>query len=465
MSEITRMSAGKIVAAIRSRRLTCAAVMRDFADRIERLNSRINALVQIDLAGAMAMAESLDRRLDAGEDTGLLTGVPYAVKDCFNADGFLTTHGAAALRGNRPTKETLHVTRLRAAGAIPVAKTNIPEFCFAADTENALYGRTRNPYALNRSPGSSSGGSAAALGYDLVALADGSDAAGSIRLPAAWCNVCGLKPTAGTVPVIPPNGRSFDTLHVAGPMARTVDDLRLAMHVMSGPDPRSPLAPPVVADTFAEPLGGDLTRVRIALSLSNRSFRFAPAVTDALSSVPGALELAGATVVDADPGVAFAARQMPVFRARAAADYAGWAADEHGLELGHHILDLIGQSRRLTGYEIERAEEIRGRAWDKMAAFFQEYDLICWPASSAPPFMSDAPDAGATDWGVVEIANLLNLPGAAVPAGMTPEGLPVGIQFMGPPGADRLVLEAARAVEAILKIRESTPAPETLQSV
>ncbi len=456
MDGITRLSAGELAVRMRGGDLTCAEVMTAFTDRIRRLNGRVNAIIQMDLDAAMRAAEAADADRAAGRAEGALFGVPVAVKDNFDVAGFRTTYGAAALRNNWPDADSLHVQRMKAAGAIVVGKTNMPEFAFGADTDNALWGGTRNPYALDRTAGSSSGGAGAALALDLVPLADGTDLGGSTRIPASWCNVAGYRPSTGVVPKVP-SVAPFDRLHVMGPMARRVDDLRLMLSVVSGRDPRSPIAPPFGPEEFAAPLNGDLAGMRIAFSVGSASFTIDPAVTRALAPCADALSDAGAAVSEDDPNVAFMARSQPVFRALCAAEYAGWAVDEYGLELGHDILDLVAQSRHMTGYEMERAYAARVKAWHILADFFTRYDLICWPTTSGTAFRPEEVAHDDYDWGTVYISPALDLPTASVPGGFTEAGLPIGLQIVGPPGSDRKVLEAAEAVERGLRVWERNP--------
>lgn len=464
MTDVTRLSAGELALGMRGGSLSCAEVMEAFAARIRAHNPRVNALIQVDLDGAMAQAEEADARIARGEPVGPLIGLPIAIKDNFDALGFRTTYGAPALRENWAREDSLHVARMRAAGAIIVGKTNMPEFAFGPDTDNPLWGRTRNPYRLDRTAGSSSGGTGAALALDMIPLSDGSDLGGSTRVPASWCNVVGFRPSTGVCPKVP-SVAPFDRLHVMGPMARRVDDIRLALSVAAGPDPRSPIAAPFGPEEFAGPLTGDLTGFRIAYCANPAGFAIDPEVPAALAPCADALAGAGARVEEADPDIAFMAKSQRVFRALCAAEYAGWAADEFGLELGHTILDLVAQSRRLTGLEIERAYSQRVKAWRRLSAFFERFDLICWPTTAGPAYDPQAPESADFDWGTVYISPALDLPTISVPGGFTRDGLPLGLQIIGPPGCDRRVLEAAEAVERARPLWWSHPPRTTLEAV
>lgn len=258
-----------------------------------------------------------------------------------------------------------------------------------------------------------------------------------------------------------PSPVPHDRMHLAGPMARRVDDLRLALFTMMGPHPHSPHHPPVGNDLFKRPLTGDLTGIRIGASLGAKSFDVWPSVTSALTPALDVLSNAGAHVAEDDPDIAFLVKSHGVLRDFSGAEYAGWAADEHGLELGFEILDIVATARRRTGAEMERAHLQRAKAWHRLCQFFERHDLLCWPTSCTPAFIPGSKEEEVLDWGPIEISPSLNLPSASVPAGFV-DGLPVGLQFIGPPGSDRLVLEAAEAIERGLKAWERHPPKEGL---
>ena len=255
-------TARDLASAIRRRELSAREVVGWHLDRIAAVNPRINAVVSLRPEEALAEADAADHRAAAGEPVGPLHGLPIAIKDLEDTAGIRTTYGSTMFADHVPAVDGLLVQRLRAAGAIVVGKTNTPEFGVGSHTFNEVFGPTRNPWALDRSAGGSSGGAAAALAAGLLPIADGSDHGGSIRNPASFNNVVGLRPTPGLVPSSGA-GDGWDPASVLGPMARTVGDLALMLAAISGPDPRSPLSFGDPAE-FRSDLRGELAGVRIA---------------------------------------------------------------------------------------------------------------------------------------------------------------------------------------------------------
>lgn len=251
--------ATELTALVRSREVSAAELLAAHLDRIERLNPRVNAICTLDAEGAAAAAARLDAELAAGAAPGPLAGLPVAVKDMVDVAGLPTTRGSPLYRDAVAGHDDLLVRRLRAAGAIVVGKSNVPEFGAGSHTFNTVFGVTRNPYDLGRSAGGSSGGGAAALSSGMIAIADGSDYGGSIRNPPNFNSVVGLRPTPGRVPKVPA-GDPWETLSVLGPMGRTVADTALLLSVIAGPDRRDPTAlgepPPAASAAAARDLAG-----------------------------------------------------------------------------------------------------------------------------------------------------------------------------------------------------------------
>ena len=233
--------ATELAALVRDREVSARELMDAHLDRIERLNPDLNAIVTLDADGARAAADAADARLAAGEPVGPLHGLPVAHKDTHATGGMRTTWGSPLHADTVPAQDELVVARLRAAGAIRVGKTNVPEFAAGSHTFNTLFGATHNPYRHGLSAGGSSGGAAAALAAGLVPIAEGSDMGGSLRNPAAFCNVVGLRPTPGRVPSHP-TAIGWSQLSVQGPMGRTVADVALGLSALAGPDPRVPIS-------------------------------------------------------------------------------------------------------------------------------------------------------------------------------------------------------------------------------
>src|SRR3954469_5930653 len=282
--------ATELAALVRDREVSARELMDAHLDRIERLNPELNAIVTLDADGARSAADAADAQLAAGEPIGPLHGLPVAHKDTHVTGGMRTTWGSPLHADTVPTHDELVVARLRAAGAIRVGKTNVPEFAAGSHTVNTLFGATHNPYRHGLSAGGSSGGAAAALAAGLVPLAEGSDMGGSLRNPAAFCNVVGLRPTPGRVPTWP-SALGWSQLSVQGPMGRTVADVALQLSVLAGADPRVPISLSDDPSAFAAPLPSSLVGLRVAWApdLGGR-VTVDPAITAALAPAVRAFE-------------------------------------------------------------------------------------------------------------------------------------------------------------------------------
>lgn len=258
-----QLDATDLAARLRRGEISAREVVQAHLDRIERVNPAVNAIVTLDPEGALTAAAHADEQLARGAAVPPLHGLPIAFKDTRLTRGMRTTHGSPLFADHIPDQDDLLVDRLQRAGAIRLGKTNVPEFAAGSHTFNAVFGTTRNPYDLTRSAGGSSGGAAAALAAGMQPLADGSDMGGSLRNPASFCNVVGLRPTPGRVPS-PPGSDLWDTLSVPGPMGRTVADTALLLSAMAGPDPRCPFSLETPGAAFRVPLDRDLRGLRIA---------------------------------------------------------------------------------------------------------------------------------------------------------------------------------------------------------
>src|SRR3954463_16166087 len=299
--DLCTQPATELAALLRSRDISARELLEAHLERIDRLNPAINAIVTLDADGARVAAAAADAALAAGEDVGPLHGLPVAHKDTHATGGMRTTWGSPLHADTVPAHDELVVARLRAAGAIRVGKTNVPEFAAGSHTFNPLFGATHNPYRHGRSAGGSSGGAAAALAAGFVPLAEGSDMGGSLRNPAGFCNVVGLRPTPGRVPTWPAP-MAWSQLSVQGPMGRTVADVALQLSILAGPDPRVPIALGDDGAGFAAPLPNRLDGLRVAWSPDlGGQVTVDPAVTSVLESSMGIFESLGATVDEACP--------------------------------------------------------------------------------------------------------------------------------------------------------------------
>jgi amidase len=301
-------TARAMAAAIGSRDISARELLDLHLDRIEAVNPQVNAVVSLDPERAREQATAADEATARGEATGPLHGLPFAFKDTHEVAGWRTTYGSPLMADHVADGDDLVVERVRAAGVVVIGKTNVPEWAAGSHTFNPIFGKTLNPYDLTRSAGGSSGGAAAALVSGMVPLADGSDMGGSLRNPASFCNVVGLRPSLGRVPDWPADN-AWETTSVAGPMARNVEDLALLLSVMAGPDPRTPQALETPGSTFAAPRQGDLRGVRVALSADlGGAFAVDDAVAGIVESQADVFTDSGATVTRAHPDLGSAMR-------------------------------------------------------------------------------------------------------------------------------------------------------------
>jgi len=446
-----------MVVAVRTKRISARELLDAHLERIEATNPQINAVVSLDAERARESARAADDRLARGEDVGPLHGLPFAFKDTHAVAGWRTTYGSPLMADNVADRDDLVVERVRTAGAITVGKTNTPEWAAGSHTFNPLFGTTVNPYDQTRSAGGSSGGAAAALASGMLPLADGSDMGGSLRNPASFCNVVGLRPSVGRVPNWPA-ANLWETLSVAGPMARNVADLALLLSVMAGPTDRSPIALETAGSVFSEPLETDLRGLRVAMSIDLGGSYDVDSVVGSI--VDGQREVfadAGAVVDDAHPDLSGAEE---VFRTLRAWHFqfvhgAGLAQQPDGYKAS--LADNIRAGENLTGADVARAWGLRTTLFERVRSFFERFDVLAMPVSQVPPFPADQeyPEAingraqeTYLDWmRSAYFITVTGCPAISVPAGFTDEGWPVGLQLVAPPNGERRLLEIAHAYE------------------
>lgn len=456
--EICVLDAVDLAARIRRGELSAREVVQAHLERIERHNPAVNAIVTLDPEGALAAAAAADERQARGEELGPLHGLPIAFKDTHLTRGMRTTHGSPLFAEHVPDEDELLVRRIQDAGAIRIGKTNVPEFAAGSHTFNPVFGATRNPYDLTRSAGGSSGGAAAALAAGFQPLADGSDMGGSLRNPASFCNVVGLRPTPGRVPSHPA-GNLWDTLGVAGPMGRTVADTALLLSVMAGPDPRVPISLGEPGAGFRAPLGRDTAGLRVAFApdLGGR-VTVDRDVRDVFARQAEVFEGLGCVVAEDCPDLDGAEDVFRTLRAHEFSLGLGALLDSDRAALKPSLVRNIEEGRRLTGADLVRATTGHARIHLAATAFFERYDVLIAPVSQVTPFPVESeypteidgePQRSYLDWmRSAYFVSVLGSPALSVPAGFTPAGLPVGLQIVGPPRAERTVLETGAAYEA-----------------
>jgi amidase len=460
--------ATELAALLRARDVSARELLDAHLERIDRLNPELNAIVTLDPEGARSAADAADRALADGEPVGPLHGLPVAHKDTHATAGMRTTLGSPLFADQVPEHDELVVARLKAAGAIRVGKTNTPEFAAGSHTFNPVFGVTHNPYRHGLSAGGSSGGAAAALAAGLVPVAEGSDMGGSLRNPAGFCNVVGLRPTPGRVPTWPATPIGWSTLSVQGPMGRTVADVALQLSVLAGPDLRVPIALQDDGAEFAAPLPDRLDGLRVAWApdLGGR-VTVDPAITSVLAESVPVFEQLGAVVEEACPDLSGADEVFGTLRA--------WLYEAMHLEKSRATPELVKESVRwnaemgakLTGPDLARAEVTHTRLYERMVEFFGRFDVLLAPTTQVLPFpveleypteIGGRPMDNYLEW--MRSCTLITptgCPALSVPGGFTPDGLPVGLQIIAAPRADRRVLEVGHAFEQATRFGERRP--------
>ena len=462
MNDLCLSSATDLAGLLRRQEVSAREVVSAHIARIEAFDPAINAIVTRTFDVALGRAAAADEAMAHHRPLGLLHGLPVAHKDLVETAGVRTTYGSPLFAGFVPERDALVVQRMAQAGAISLGKTNTPEFGLGSHTVNPVFGATRNPYHLGRSAGGSSGGAAAALAARLICLADGSDMGGSLRNPASFCNVVGLRPSPGRVPGWP-LGDVTDQLGVSGPMARSVADVALLLAVLAGPDPRVPLAldqpPPAVTDPAQIPalLTRDLRDIRIAWS-PDLGLPVEPEVLEVLAPARQVLaELAG-SVRDAAPDLSGADEVFRTVRAFRLATFYRELLEQHPGQVGANMTWNVQRGLELAVADLSRATALRTALAERVSEFFADVDVLACPVSQVAPFdvtldwvheINGQPQQTYLDWmASAYLISATGLPAASVPAGFTGDGLPVGLQLVGRRRAEWDLLAVARAFEA-----------------
>ena len=463
VSEICFLDATAMLAGIRARQFSVVEVLTAHLEQIERVNPQVNAIVTLAADRAMAQARAADEALARGEWWGALHGLPVAHKDLHDTAGIRTTYGSPLFKDHVPSEDALIVERIKHAGAITIGKTNTPEFGAGSQTFNPVFGVTRNPYDLTKTCGGSSGGAAVALACGMVPIAEGSDMGGSLRNPASFCNVVGLRPAAGRVPNWPALD-GWSSISVDGPMARTVADTALLLSAIAGPDDRSPISLQEPGSIFARPLQRDFQGVRIAWATTLTDVPVDPRVKDIVNSQRKTFEALGCSVEEAEPDLRDANEIFRVIRAASFESKLGGCDREF---LKSTILEEIDRAARLTGPQLARAGIRRTELYHRVRTFMGKYEFFVLPVSQVPPFDLNQPYVTEID-GVrmgsyidwmksCYFISVTGNPAISVPCGFTPEGLPVGIQIVGRHRCEWSVLQLAYAFERSTGVGKRRP--------
>ncbi len=441
---------------IRTKKLSAREALAMHLKQIERVNPKVNAIVTLIPEMAAADAAKADEMQARKQTLGPLHGLPVAHKDLMETRGIRTTFGSLLYKDYIPTEDDLIVERVRRAGAITIGKTNTPEFGAGSQTFNKVFGATRNPYDLTKTCGGSSGGAAVALACGLVPVATGSDTGGSLRNPAAFCNVVGFRPSIGRVPN-PKAGFAWSTLSTSGCLGRSVTDLAFVLSTIAGPDSRAPLSINEPGERFARPRDRSFKGVRVAWFKDLGGVPFDPRVRTVVDAHRTTFESLGCIVEQAEPDFAPAEIAFRMLRAWNSANTYSERLQQHPDAFKDTLKDEIEEGLRLTSMDLGRAETAHGQLWRRFQAFLEKYEYFVLPTTQLPPFDVDTPypteiagikfdsyiDWMKSCWYISATGN----PAASVPGGFTPEGLPVGVQIVGRNNEDFSVLQMAHAFE------------------
>lgn len=454
-------TATEIVELVSTRTASATEILSGFLARIDEVDGDINAICTRNEA-AMAQADAIDRRLRAGEPARPLEGVPFVVKDNLVTKGVRTTFGSEIYRDHIGEEDAIAVERIVAAGGVMIGKTNLPEFAHDVNSNNSIFGLTRNPANLNVTAGGSSGGTGAAIAAGMAPIGLGTDLGGSIRIPSSFCGLSGLRPSPGRVPVYPAD-YAWDTLveHVTGPMARTVADAGLLLSVLAGPDDRDPTSLPdqscdyTASSRYRGGLGG--RRVAYTPDLGGL-FPVDDEVRELTSRAAQDFASLGASVEEASFDTSDLKDIIAGTRGFGMVARYADRLEIHAAKMSSQLIGQVSDALKLDVRSITRAERLRSDYYHRVRKFLDVYDYILLPTVGAPAFRLDRPLP--TKVGGKSVAryydvffacyafSIVGLPTMSVPCGVTREGLPVGLQIVGRRLREDRVLEAASSYAA-----------------
>jgi amidase len=466
-SSVCFMSAVEMARMIRAKKLSAREALAAHLKQIERVNPKVNAIVTLVPEMAADAAAKADEMQAHKASLGPLHGLPVAHKDLLETRGIRTTYGSPLYKDYVPTEDDIVVERMRRAGAIIVGKTNTPEFGAGSQTFNKVFGATLNPYDLTKTCGGSSGGAAVALACGLAPVATGSDTGGSLRNPAAFCNVVGFRPSIGRVPN-PKAAFAWSTLSTSGCLGRSVADLTFALSTIAGPDSRAPLSINEPGERFARPLDRGFKGVRVAWFKNLGGVPFDARIRTVVDGHRATFEALGCIVEQAEPDFAPAEIAFRLLRAWNSANTYGARMREHPDAFKDTLKAEIEEGQRLTGMDLARAETAHAQLWRGFQAFLEKYEYFVLPTTQLPAFDVNMPypaeiagvkfenyiDWMKSCWYISATGN----PAASVPGGFTPEGLPVGVQIVGRNKEDFSVLQMAHAFEQATGFGKKRPA-------
>lgn len=471
---LCKLSATEAVRLLRRREVSPLDLVDAAIARIKAVDPVVNALPIRNFEAARAAARHFPKADPAvSEAPGWLAGLPIAVKDYNDLAGTPTTYGSPIFANNVATHSDLTVANLEQRGAIPLAKSNVPEFA-GANTFNTVFGATRNPWNTQCSAGGSSGGSAAALAAGMVWLATGNDLGGSLRIPASFCGIVGMRPSVGRVPR-PASVMPYDPLWVEGPMARSVADVALMLDAQAHFDMRDPLSWPAPAVPFTQAIAAPRAPARVAFSTNLGIGKVEAEVAAICRQATLRFADVGAEVEAAHPDFSGAFEAFQTLRANLVAAVRGPLLTEHRARICDEIIWNIEKGLQQTGADVARADRLRGELFQRVTAFFGEYDVLACPTVAVAPFpvaqrfpteIDGEPLTSYIDWMYLTfVLTLTGCPTISVPVGLTSDGRPVGLQLVGRPRGDFDLLAAAHLLEQMCGMGTQVPrAPQVKQA-
>ncbi len=466
MNELVQLTACEAVESLRKSEVCSSELIDAALTRMDDTDGAVNAIPTRCAERARVNAHRLQESMPANPPPWYLYGLPIVVKDLSDVEGVRTTYGSTIFADHIPTTSDIMVQTLERNGAIVLAKSATPEFGAGANTFNEVFGRTCNPWNTRMTPGGSSGGTAVALATGQIWLGTGSDLGGSLRIPASYCSIVGLRPTPGIVSA-GPRPLPFDNLSVHGPMARNVKDLALMLDALSNPSRRDPLSRPKPSTSYTDALHMPTIPKRIAYSPDLGIVPVDPEVATISEKAAHDFEALGATVEEACPKLDDAEF---IFQTLRAVQFAATKSDllqNHRHQLKPEIIWNIEKGLSLSGQEMAEAESKRGKLFKNVTDFFDVYDLLICPTVAVPPFdgatryvsaIGDHKFDNYVSWLALSFAiTLTSCPAISVPCGFNRDGLPIGLQLVAAPGSDARLLEAAFAFEQFHDFKHMVP--------
>jgi len=466
--DLTAIEARRLIG---TKQLAPTELLASCIARIEAVDHAVNAMVARDFDRARVAAKAADAAVARGDALPPLHGLPIGIKDLQETEGLRTTHGSVIFRDHIPAADERLVAAVRHAGAIVVGKTNTPEFGAGANTRNAVYGATGNPFDPEKSAAGSSGGSAVALATGMVPICSGSDTGGSLRNPASFSGIVGFRPTPGLV-AHERRPLGWSNLPVTGPMARTVPDLCLLLSTMVSDDTRDPLAAPVRAEDYAVPARIDLSRLRVALT---PDFGFAPTerhIAEIFAEKTGLFRHVFARAEDTTPDCTGADEAFEVLRSLGFLAGHAEKVRTRPQDVGPNVRANVEEGLRYTAADVARAQVLQTTLYRRWQAFFKNCDVILTPSITISPRswreiypaqIDGKPTRTYFHWLALAYAvTLAGHPAVSLPVGMDRRGMPFGLQIIGARGGDAFVLSVAAELEALLAgdARTARPVPD-----